>query len=494
MGTYSYIPGPNPIGFDPTKDPGKAFANERARAAWEGDSLSQYYRSRLPGYIGDEERYRQNADQLYGDPGNFQYTPGEAGDITRTPELMGARLSPQDAEAAARWTPEEESAYTGNPDDAMKYLNVPWLTGISDANAANLRGAVSEGSSRIRGSIDPNRLRLDPNFASNYVMSPDDVEKISTLTGRQAGMQFTQEMDDLRRRAAAAGSTSPLAMSTQQERLRRLQAGQAAVSGLQGRLGAEDMRRGQIRDVEAMRLDAERAGTGLSLGAEENLLNQRLGAESEAGQMMERTGRYVTDVPMEQARYAEAQRSQRAGNVADVRRGARLYGQAEPYRRTIETGDRLSGRNEAVANQRIAGTQTRGAYQTGQQTYAGGRQSDLESGRVGAFGTTAGASQNAARGQLASRQPSWLNRNADWIKAGGKAAGAAFGVPIPFADGGVVTRPTNAMIGERGPEAVIPLDKLDKMKPKSSPIRLTINIASPATEGGGAPKKMRLAA
>ena len=34
---------------------------------------------------------------------------------------------------------------------------------------------------------------------------------------------------------------------------------------------------------------------------------------------------------------------------------------------------------------------------------------------------------------------------------------------VPLAAGGVVTRPTNALIGEAGPEAVIPLDRMDSM-------------------------------
>lgn len=41
------------------------------------------------------------------------------------------------------------------------------------------------------------------------------------------------------------------------------------------------------------------------------------------------------------------------------------------------------------------------------------------------------------------------------------AAGAA--MLLPFAEGGVVNSPTQALIGEAGPEAVIPLDRLDRM-------------------------------
>ena len=36
---------------------------------------------------------------------------------------------------------------------------------------------------------------------------------------------------------------------------------------------------------------------------------------------------------------------------------------------------------------------------------------------------------------------------------------AFYGAPLPMASGGIVTRPTNAVVGEAGPEAVIPLDQ-----------------------------------
>ena len=41
--------------------------------------------------------------------------------------------------------------------------------------------------------------------------------------------------------------------------------------------------------------------------------------------------------------------------------------------------------------------------------------------------------------------------------AGGAAIGGGLGAMIPMADGGIVTGPTNAMVGEAGPEAVVPL-------------------------------------
>ena len=47
--------------------------------------------------------------------------------------------------------------------------------------------------------------------------------------------------------------------------------------------------------------------------------------------------------------------------------------------------------------------------------------------------------------------------------AAGAAALAALRSRIAFADGGIVTGPVHALVGEAGPEAIIPLDRLDRM-------------------------------
>ena len=61
---------------------------------------------------------------------------------------------------------------------------------------------------------------------------------------------------------------------------------------------------------------------------------------------------------------------------------------------------------------------------------------------------------------------------------------------IPFAEGGIVTGPTNALIGEAGPEAVIPLNKLpsmgllDKLTQEGSPYSITGNGSDPSVNVG----------
>jgi hypothetical protein len=52
-------------------------------------------------------------------------------------------------------------------------------------------------------------------------------------------------------------------------------------------------------------------------------------------------------------------------------------------------------------------------------------------------------------------------------------------VKLPrLAEGGIVSSPTVALIGESGPEAVIPLDKLGKMG-QGNTINITVTSADP---------------
>jgi len=77
----------------------------------------------------------------------------------------------------------------------------------------------------------------------------------------------------------------------------------------------------------------------------------------------------------------------------------------------------------------------------------------------------------------------------DWVEGIG---GRSFGINIPnisevslprLAEGGIVDRTTIAMIGEAGPEAVIPLDKLDRMGGPSYTINVTAGVGDPVRIG-----------
>ena len=66
----------------------------------------------------------------------------------------------------------------------------------------------------------------------------------------------------------------------------------------------------------------------------------------------------------------------------------------------------------------------------------------------------------------------------DYAKAVNQARGTR-NEPVPLAEGGIVTRPTQALIGEAGAEAVIPLDRMGGMG-----TRVTVNVAGSVISEG----------
>jgi hypothetical protein len=113
-------------------------------------------------------------------------------------------------------------------------------------------------------------------------------------------------------------------------------------------------------------------------------------------------------------------------------------------------------RNKTIADAKRADEQEGRGYVTGQQTYQGDQYNRGADRRVQATGQ-AMQSGNQAAGDLAQ------------YRAAQKASGNFFTrniqplvkpkeLPLPgFAQGAIVTKPTVAMVGEAGPEAVVPL-------------------------------------
>jgi len=66
-----------------------------------------------------------------------------------------------------------------------------------------------------------------------------------------------------------------------------------------------------------------------------------------------------------------------------------------------------------------------------------------------------------------------MSKGGGGVPQGFQSNMGGYGNPYPMADGGVVTKPTLALIGEAGPEAVIPLSKM------GSGNNITINVKSP---------------
>lgn len=475
----------NPIPYQQFWGIQDAAIHGRQRAAGAEDMYAQRWRDLDYPYYGQEQRYRQLADQAY-EPvlrGQGGYSPYEQSQL---------RMSPQEEQGMylQDW---ERAGIQGNPDEQFRYYNPGLQWGLANEADQRLREGLGEGRmgienayqygenntqgllGQVRGdiqsSIDPGRLRLSEGFAENYPLSDEEIQQMAELSGRAASMKYQSAYDDIERRARASGMTSPLALGTLGSRLNREGAIEASDALTRAKLGGLGLQRDQMAQAEQMRLDAERGLTDRRLGSymqygnlagglyegnagrrlsgELGYLGQRTGAEQYLGGLKAGTGEYLTDTGMGAQRYSEAERSRRAGDLAYNRQGTNQY----------LTGERYN-RNRDIYGQRRADEQEGRGYLTGQQQYQGGQYQRGADRELQAY-QAATRNQGGFLGQQIQNRATqgpverWGTRLLGTGNSVGEAAGWG------FAEGGVVTEPTNALIGEGGePEVVIPMSKV----------------------------------
>jgi hypothetical protein len=474
----------NPVPYQHEWGIQDATIHGRQRAAGAEDMYAQRWRDLDYPYYQQEQRYRQLGDQAY-EPifrGQGGYSPQEQESL---------RLSPQEQQSMhlQDW---ERAGIQGNPEEAFRYYNPGLLWGNVGETEARMREGLNDGGMGIRGAygygeageqaelarlrggldvaIDPNRLRLSEGFGEDYPLSDQEIQQMAELSGRAAGMRYQSSYDDIARRAAASGTTSPLALGALSSRMTREGAIEGSDALTRAKLGGLALQRDQMAEAERMRLGAEQGltdrqidaamgygqyalntygrGADRRVGGETTLLGSRMGAESDIGGLKSRTGEYLTNQGMDYQRYAEAERARRAGDVAYNRQETSRYLPEQNYRRNLDIygqrrGDEQEGREYARWQQQQQG----GQYQRGADR-------DLQAweattGRQGGY--TGLQIQNRGTAGPVERIGMQL------VKQGGDTASKAFG----FAEGGVVTEPTNALIGEGGePEAVVPMSKV----------------------------------
>ena len=72
------------------------------------------------------------------------------------------------------------------------------------------------------------------------------------------------------------------------------------------------------------------------------------------------------------------------------------------------------------------------------------------------------------------------------VSSAGSSISRLLGSVTPFADGGIVTKPTLGLVGEAGPEAIIPLTKAGALGGGG----ITINIAGTFMDDRAAARRM----
>lgn len=412
--------------------------DNRNREMVTGDELQQQFQNNAQYYGGNEGNYRILADNAYsglndqpgynsddtaaikGDPGAaFKYYDPSAIN-SRVGDLQGdlndaANNGASSLEAVA---PGEQSAY-GDAEAGLK--------GAQDS-------ALGEYGSQVGNSLDT--------LGSEYPMTEGEQQNIRDVAAQTTGGQYRSMQDRAAMQAAAQGNTSPAALAAIQEQL--------------GRQGAIDA--GNAASTAEMNANSAAAQRELTLSQQQqsaagNLYGAKSGAAENEAALKAQGASSVAGTQLAGANSAANLRYGAANTGGQAAIDAAKSNQATGQALATNTDNTASGRAKTVADTTLAGQQGYRNYLTDQQKTAQQGQQANDTNKINTFANEYGAANNATA----------TGSNAAIAQASGNTAlagsimSAASGALAGFADGAVITKPTIAKIGERGPERVISL-------------------------------------
>ena len=377
-------------------------------------------------------------------------------------------------------------------------------------------GAVGN---NVRGVIDPNAMRQSDtantleqqsskaNAAEQ--LSPEQQQQIITAAGVTSGLKDQAAADEMERRANAAGA-SPMGVGAYRARMARQAAQDAGTSMTEARARvaenaatlaqqAEAQRMGGATTAEGQRLGAQQNLTGLQAntemgmgqealqgeqalgqqalaqrnteeqnrqGAEQFLTGANLQAATTGGQAGIQNAQLATGQGQQQGQYAattgtgiaqaqDVANAQRAGQVAQNRQGVNVNNQNTAFNQGMGVSNAQSQRAAQVANTRLGKQDTGVNYYTGQENQQNANAQNAYGRQQQTYQTqTSGTNDATKAGLQASQTPSTFDKIMGGI-TGAAGAAASF-----LDDGGIITKPTTAVVGESGqPEWVGPARK-----------------------------------
>ncbi len=479
MSTLGFNVGGPYADVDPNASMEDIFASNRNIINTTGNQIGLEGRSEL-GYYGPLQQKYQGAqdaalDSLGRTPG---FTAEEAAGVQGDPNApvraltqnqengTGAMLNQYQKDAGTALSGYKtglESA-TGGFQSGVLGSADRYRSGVSGAATElgeGLAGAQSKFGALDTAVGDP-ALGFDPGGTEKQ-LTDRDVSDLTTQAGTTVGNQYQANLDTLNRQAAAQGNTSPAALEAMRQSLMLQEGSQAGDAMTNARIAALQAQYGRAAGIESQRLGATQTQAGLRATAATTEEAAAQAAAGQAGQAnisaQENIG--ATDLAAREAAGAAGMSSATTlGNAA--LNTENQYGQFSTQTANQMAGQQLnaqqlaeqeaSARAGTVAGARISGEN---AYRSGVAQQQGmaqqGGQTAVQQ-QLGAYGTqTAGLNQNA------SGQAGFEVGKPSFGDSLGKGAAAAVG--NLFEHGGIVTEPTIAKIGERGPEAVIPISR-----------------------------------
>ncbi|MGC4052873.1 MAG: hypothetical protein QM757_26395 [Paludibaculum sp.] len=466
-------------------------------------------------------------DPLIG--GNGGYRDDERAGILQEDMIKGGMTT--DAELQGNYLSNDEgAAIQGNPNAASDYFDPSGFDntlasgaaargeaaaglekGYADAIDPTKMAYAKQNLSDPRAVLDRTKLTQDSNVADQSRLTPQQQQEMVTGAGISAGAGYRASIDRMQRDARAAG-VDPVGAAALSADFERKSAADAGDAMTQARIAANAEAAKRNMSLEDQRLAAEQGYAGLATsatnaantqaiqqeaqraGSEQTIAGQKAAAgspdvghlkDTQAADQMKTglaTKQYLQDTAMKTATDADAKSSARATTLATNRQATAQANQATKFNQGYNVSGALSDRNQTVADARKQDQYTGLNYlqhkadeENSNEQAEYDRQSGLYTGR--------GTMQQANTGQ----QMQWNSRPSTWQKVvGAVTSGVGAAMSGGFADGGVVNKPTLAMVGENGPEAIVPLDGGVNAKTRPSMIAGGgyDRVVNPPTPGG----------
>lgn len=321
-------------------------------------------------------------------------------------------------------------------------------------------------------------LGFDPNNTEQQ-MSNQDVQNIVTAAGTTVGNQFQTAEDTLERQAAAQGDTSPAALAALRQQLVTQEAATAGDTMTQAQIQAQQAQYQRAAGIEQQREGAVQAQTGLqataatteeaaaqaaagmggeaAIGAQQQLGQEGIGVAENYGQQQVNAAGQIGQANINAANQYGQFSTGEENAMANQQYGAAATAEQEAAQRAQQIGQMQYGEGTGSQQLTSGGAQTVGnAQMAGRNTYLSGvaqQQAQAQQGGQAAQQTQLGAygTQTSGINQAASSQGNFVVGRPSLGDQVGKSLASL------FAEGGVAFEPTVAKLGERGPEAVIPI-------------------------------------
>lgn len=420
------------LNTDPNQDIHNMFYNDQAIEADANNKISREAENQLNYYGPIQQKYQGAQDEALS---SLKQTPG--------------------------YTADEEAKIAGNPQAALDATK----SGVGhEQSALNDYGSrlgtqldaygdrVKEGEEVLQGGLDASQgkfssldsavnnpaLAFDPNGTEKQ-LSDADVQEMKTAAGTRVGNQYRNSEDQLRRNAAAAGNSSPLAIAAADERLQRSSAAGQGDAEVNADIAARQAQMEQAKSIEQQREGATQTQAGMKAQAATTEQAQAQSAAALSGTQRiaagENVGAANVNAEHQFGQTSVGQQNTQTGQLASATQAADTAG---------------SQRAEDAAQTRIGG---QGAYRSGVAQQQGlaqqGGQTAVTQQQNAA--TTLGSQLNTSTGNRANYEVGGQGNSA--VSQATKMVGAV------LKEGGIVTEPTLGVVGEAGPELVVPLPR-----------------------------------